>query len=457
MRAFVVDEPRTGALRALNYAPAVERIRLAGSGSSTPLRRLAGRFGDSYGTVFTRLDCAAEMGVSLFSQTDTFAAEPMGRTIRRDSMSHPERHEVRPWQVLICGAGQMGEGNLFGQAMLADSRLVGGYLGPDTFAVDFEEPGSDLNLWAYAFLCTHIGRLAISSTAYGTSIPHIRADLLGSLPIPHAPRETVASVARLVRHAAHSRERFYNDLQHARSIVASVPEARAAAELCAGRARRVVSWSGPFPTLSAWTYASTGGALDLLRRSWTGRVGDVVRAGGIFRGGRGPRVACQPPHGVDFLSQRDAFLIRPVPQRVLLPSSGLVPHEGTIMVGGQGTLGEGEIFGRATIVTAGGSRQAWTEHLLRIVPTPSEASTLFAYLTTTVGFRLLRSTAVGTKLLSMRPDLIRALPIPDLTDDERSRVDALVRSSLEARSAADTAEAEAIRIIEQEVLPQWLA
>src|SRR5690606_20967923 len=154
--------------------------------------------------------------------------------------------------------------------------------------------------------------------------------------------------------------------------------------------------------------------------SWTGRVGDVVQAGGIFRGGRGPRVACQPPHGVDFLSQRDAFLIRPVPQRVLLPSSGLMPHEGTIMVGGQGTLGEGEIFGRATIVTAEGSRQAWTEHLLRIVPTPSEASTLFAYLTTTVGFRLLRSTAVGTKLLSMRPDLIRALPIPDLTDDERA-------------------------------------
>lgn len=460
MRAFVVDEPSVGALRALNYAPAVERIRRAGSESSTPLLQLAGRFGESYGTVFTRLDCAPEMGVRLLSQTDTFAAEPLGRTIRRDSMPHPERHEVRPWQVLICGAGQMGEGNLFGNAILADARLAGGYLGPDTFAVEFEEPGSDLSLWAYAFLCTDTGRLAVSSTAYGTSIPHIRADLLGSLPIPHAPAETVARVAELVRKSVDGRERFLAHLLEARAAFTGLPEFQEALELCRLRRRHTIEWRGPFPSLCAWTFASTGGALAFLGSRWTSSLGDFVERGGIFNGPRFTRIDCAAPHGVELMSQRDALLVRPVPRRIVMPSvhpDKLFARPGTIMVGAQGTLGEGEIFGRALFVTEKLARTAFTQHLLRVVPEGPSAEALYAYLTTTVGFRLLRSTAVGTKLLSMRPDLLAALPVPDLNAPVGKAAGELIKRAFEARDSGDQAEAEAIRIIEQEVLPQWLA
>src|SRR5690606_33502686 len=81
MRAFVVDEPRIGALRALNYAPAVERIRRAGSSSARPLSDIVKAFGPAYGTVFTRLDCHSDHGIELLSQSDMFAAEPRGRVI----------------------------------------------------------------------------------------------------------------------------------------------------------------------------------------------------------------------------------------------------------------------------------------------------------------------------------------------------------------------------------------
>ena len=272
----------------------------------------------------------------------------------------------------------------------------------------------------------------------------------------HLPKCT-RRVANLVRKAVALREAYLRNLKSARHIFERLPDIQEANNMCAERTRRVILWAGPFPTLSAWTFASSGGALGFLRKAWSGRIRDVVEVGGIYRGGRGPRIPCATPYGVDFLSQRDAFLIRPVPQRVLLPARGLVARPGTIMVGGQGTLGEGEIFGRAAFVSEDGAKWAWTEHLLRIVPKHGVAARLFAFLTTIVGFRLLRTTAVGTKLLSMRPDLLRQLPIPTLSADDGARVDRLINDSVVARMSADEAEAEAIRIIEQEVLPQWLA
>ncbi|MNY13848.1 hypothetical protein D3C86_1470020 [compost metagenome] len=160
------------------------------------------------------------------------------------------------------------------------------------------------------------------------------------------------------------------------------------------------------------------------------------------------------------MSQRDAMLIRPAPRRIVHPGFDdrlLFAQEGTILVGGHGTLGEGEIFGRAVLVHGRYSRAAFTQDLLRIVPKPTRAHALYAYLTTTVGFRLLRMTAVGTKILSMREDMLRGLPVPDWPAGMEKEIADLVRSAFSARDEAERAETEAIRIIEQEVLPQWLA
>jgi hypothetical protein len=457
MRAFVVDQPRSGALRALNYSPAIERIRRAGSSSARSLRQIVKVFGPAYGVAFARRDCDPDQGVELLSQSDIFAAEPAGRMIRRDSMPRPERHLIEPGQVLIAGTGTLGENELYGRSLIADERLVGKYLSQDAMALVFEEPEADVSLFTYAWLASPTGTQALRSTSYGTKLLRLRKELLSTIPVPLADAATMKRVAALVRSVVRHRERFLRDLREAREVVERHPDVREAHNICASRQRRVAVWNGPLPTLCAWNFASTGDALSLLRQRWAGRLRDVIEAGGIFRGGRGPRIPCCAPHGVDFLSQRDAFLIRPVPQRVLLPSTGLIPRAGTLMVGGQGTLGEGELFGRTTLVSVDGAKKAWTEHLLRIVPRAGYEATLFAFLTTTVGFRLVRSTAVGTKLLSLRPDLLQDVPIPDLSSDDAQRVDALVRSSLVARSRADGDEAQAIRIIEEEVLPQWLA
>jgi hypothetical protein len=97
-----------------------------------------------------------------------------------------------------------------------------------------------------------------------------------------------------------------------------------------------------------------------------------------------------------------------------------------------------------------------TEDLLRLVPRPEVSPLAYAFLSTLVGLRLVRSTAVGTKILNLRFDLLRALPFPSLSPPLQRRVNEHVSSARVARSSAEDAEAEAIRIIEEEVMPPWL-
>jgi hypothetical protein len=460
MKTFVVEQPNVSALRALNYSPAIERIRRAGSESAKPLSSLVEGFGKAYGTVFTRLDCDAQHGIELITQGDMFAAEPVGRVIRADSMNHPERHLVSHGQVLISGAGTLGENELFGRSIIADGRLVGKYVGPHAMALQFKAPDDDFSLFTYAWLASPTGIQAVRSTSYGTKILGLRKDLLGSIPVPVAPKATIAKVAALIRACSQGRENFLRDIRHARLLVEQLPEMQEALEMCGVLRRHSIMWTGPFPSLSAWNFASSGGALRHLRAKWKSILGDVVERDGIYNGPRFARVECSAPFGVEFMSQRDAMLIRPVPRRIMHPGFSdrlLFAKEGTILVGGHGTLGEGEVFGRAVMVHERLARSAFTQDLLRVVPAGLSAHSLYAYLTTTVGFRLLRTTAVGTKILSLREDMLRLLPVPDWPAGSEKAVAAMVRRAFEERVRSERAESEALRIIEEEVVPQWLA
>lgn len=459
-RSFLVHRPVPAALRALNYTPEVETFREKAGSRTQALGRMLTGLGESYWAVFTRLDCAATCGVELITQTDMFASEPSGRVIRIDSMPKPENHRVRRWQILIAGAGQMAEGNLFGRSIIADDRLAGKYLGPHAVALTFEDEGGDENLWTYAYLNSKIGIQAIKSAAFGTSVPGLRLDLLADLPIPLLDPTTQARVAALVREAVEARERYAEELRAARAVVEALPEMQEALEMCGERRGRCVLWAGELPTLSAWTYASTGGALGHLKNQWPGRLGDVLEEDGLFNGPRFARVSCSPPHGVEFMSQRDVFLIRPIPRRIVNP--GFAEHllfvpEGSLLVGGHGTLGEGEIFGRVVHVSGRLARAAFTQDLLRVQPKAEHSAATYSLLSTLVGFRLLRSTAVGTKILSMRLDLLRALPFPDLSSAQKDLVSERLRIALMSRTESEEKEAEAIRIVEEEVLPEWLA
>jgi hypothetical protein len=460
MRAFVVDEPRVGALRALNYAPAVERIRRAGSDSAKPLGEILKAFGPAYGTVFTRLDCSPDHGIELITQGDMFAAEPSGRVIRLDSMRNPERHLVTRGQVLIAGAGTLGENELYGRSILADGRLAGKYVGPHSMSLHFEDPDADFSLFTYAWLASPTGVQALRSTSYGTKILGLRKDLLSTLPVPVADRATMKRVAALIRRSVSGREDYARAIVASRRLVESIPDVAEALEACRYRRRRSVVWDAALPSLCAWNFAAAGGALPELRRKWSTRLADVVQSRGIFLGPRTARVGCAAPHGVQLLSQRDVFMIRPVGQRVA--RSGIADRlihvpEDSLLVAANGQMNEGSLFGKIELASIFSRETGITGHIMRILPRSGQREAIYGFLSTSVGQLLMKSTAVGTSVPSMRTDLLASLPFPDPGLLPLAELREFVRRAEVARIDAQEAESEAIRIIEEEVLPQWLA
>ena len=120
-------------------------------------------------------------------------------------------------------------------------------------------------------------------------------------------------------------------------------------------------------------------------------------------------------------------------------------------------MNEGSIFGRVELASYAGWKSGVTQDILRVLPQKGFRELAYAFLSTTVGQWLLKSTAVGTSIPSMRIDLLEQLPFPDPTTVPQQEIVRSVRKAEAARIEADEAETEAIRIIEQEVLPQWLA
>lgn len=460
MKVFVVDDTRSRALRALNYSPAIERIRRAGSNSARPLREVVRMFGPAYGTVFTRLDCQPDHGVELVTQSDMFAAEPQGRVIRRDCMPEPERHLIKRGHILIAGAGTLGENEIYGRALLADNRLAGKYVGPDAMTLVFEDSDDDFSLFSYAWLASPTGVQAIRATSYGTKILRFREDLLTALPVPIASRSIVKRVADLIRQCTSSRERYAEQIGEARHLLEQMPDMHDALKACSNRTRRSIWWSGPLPSIRAWNFAAGGGIVHLLGRNWKTQLREVITSGGIFNGPRFARAECLPPHGIDFLSQRDVFMIRPVGRRIAVPDIPkrllFVPRN-ALLVGSHGQMNEGSIFGKVELASFAGWRSGVTQDILRVLPQDGYRELTYAFLSTTVGQWLLKSTAVGTSIPSMRVDLLERLPFPDPSSVPLDDIRQHVLNAEEARIAADVAEAAAIRIIEEEVLPQWLA
>ncbi len=458
-QVFRVTNTRSSALRALNYTPEIEAFRQRGQGARS-LGDLAVEVGPAYGTVFTRLDCEADHGIELLSQADMFRSEPEGRIIRRDSMRFPERHLVRKWQILMAGAGTLGKTEIYGRSILADSTLSGKYVGPDAVTLTFAEPGSDENLFTYAFLCSKIGVRAIRSTSYGTKILRYRSDLLRGLPIPLPGSSQQRDIAELVRKSVAAREAYIDGLRSAQRVIEQLPIMQKALVSCQERQRRTLVWSGQMNTICAWNYASTGNAITMLGKRWKAQLGDILETDGIFNGPRFARIPCDSSHGIDFMSQRDVFMRRPVLAHIRRPEISdrqLFVPQNAILAGSHGQLNDGSIFGSVELAEFGAYRCGVTQDILRILTRPEHRNTAYVFLSTTVGRRLLQSTAVGTSIPSVRLDLARRLPFPELTRDQKRLLDEHLETAIKERQRSQRAETEAVRLVEEEVIPQWLS
>jgi type I restriction enzyme S subunit len=139
-----------------------------------------------------------------------------------------------------------------------------------------------------------------------------------------------------------------------------------------------------------------------------------------------------------------------------VPDAELFASPGTLAFANAGTLNEGELFGHVMYVSEMFREMAFSELILRLNPSHG-SEFLYAFLSTIVGFRLLRSTTFGSKLLYLRPEFVRELPVPEVDSITAAQIANLVRKAFAAKDEALRLEQEATQVLEEEVLPQWLA
>lgn len=457
--AYTAPNVSSATLRALNYSPEVSKFLRRGElGKTSNLGDLAHLRNPGNG-IFKAYSCAADLGVPFLTQSDIFQSEPAGRTIRTDNIPDIDSRTVQRGQILIAGVGTLGETELYGRSIIADKRLIGKLLSSDILLLE-QKHDEDTHFYIYAFLCTKVGVRLVRSTSAGTKLLRPRKDLLRKLPIPVPEREKVEKIAELVRTTITEREIYLEEIQAARACIEELPEMQDAISMCAERKGRCTLWDGELSTITGWTYASTGGALAFLRKKWDQRLKDVIKPNGLFNGPRFVRTPVKPPHGFDFLSQRDLHMIRPAPARIAKPKVQdrlLFVPEKAILIASLGQFSEGALFGRAEIATSETAKAALTQHILRMYVHDELALQIYAFLSTQLGLRFLRSTAIGNSVPMMRLDLVKNLPIPTLNKDTGEAVNKHMEQALKSRVLALQSEQEAVRIIEEEVLPEWLA
>lgn len=456
--AHMTHELRHATMRALNYSPLIDRLRARSTQSTPVLRDVTKEIGRAYAKVLTRVACAPEFGEELLSQVDLFAIEPEGRWIRGDLMSFCEDLRIRRGDILVAGAGQIGESTLFGRALIADTRLVGKLAAGDVMVLRAESPDADEWLYVYAFLLSDFGLRAIRACAYGTSIPRMRPDLLSQLPIPIPETKTVKLVAELIRKASTGREKAHEAVLAARRTIESSRVMKEAAASCTRTTPRASMWAGDLPAICARPFVSVGGALQQLLAESRTRVADLLQPNGAYFGLLRQRTPCSAGHGVQLVSQRDSLSVRPLGQWIARPRierRAVFCEPNTIVTSGKGGLGEGHSVGVPALVTARRSHFAYNEDLLRLVPNPSAVGLLYAFLSTRVGRQFLRSTAAGTIVSRLRVDFILRLPVPEVSESENAEVqDAVVRATLHLDEASE-AEANALALVE-ETVRKWL-
>jgi hypothetical protein len=59
--------------------------------------------------------------------------------------------------------------------------------------------------------------------------------------------------------------------------------------------------------------------------------------------------------------------------------------------------------------------------------------------------------------MGLRVDLLLDLPYPEIRHDQKVQLEKHLQNAIDARVSANAAEVDAVRILEEEVLPAWLS
>ncbi len=213
--------------------------------------------------------------------------------------------------------------------------------------------------YLYTFLASKFGYALLTQFNYGGVIKHIEPHHITDLPIPLLPERQRQEIHALIEEAARLRVEGNGLLQEAEDMLIQTLDIES--ELL----KQLTSAFEKDTKMSFVVSASKVTALTLRARNYSPRLHKVIEvlskwnsdnlidvlAAEPFYTGRFKRIPSSSKNAIELLSQGAIFEMKPtgnlISKRAIPNLSNEIVKKGTILVPGQGSLGENEIFGRA--------------------------------------------------------------------------------------------------------------
>ncbi len=313
--------------------------------------------------------------------------------------------------------------------------------------------------YLYTYLRSNYGIPMIISGTYEAVIQHIEPNHMADLPVPRLGGiEDQAHV--LVQRAADEMSESSSLMQGASNQLLSEAGLSESQNHLYLQDERRLGWA------EMSTDAFSLRALSYDPRSqdiWTSiekiehdRLGDVVDRNNfeghiVFK-----RIDCDPKYGIMLLGQRNAFHLRPDGRLISTKSIeglGLKVPVGTSLIPCHGTLGEQELYCRATLVTERTSQNAFSGDFYRCIPLKDKIKPgyLFAFLRTRLAFRLIRSMSTGSKQQYQHPIRMAQMPIPRLKNKIEEEIAKKVDRAIYLRDHSLELEDQARTLVEEAI------
>lgn len=322
------------------------------------------------------------------------------------------------------------------------------------------EPG-----YLFAFLTSRYGYSLLVQPSYGGVIKHIEPHHIMSLPVPLMEKNLRIRVNNNMLKAGDLREKANELLKAAElKLISSLQLDPADLNILTAPYERetALHYEVDFNDLNQKTFRARNyskrkrNIIDVLKSKPYDKLSDVLKELPSY-GGRYKRITVKKEFGVELLSQGDIFSAKPkgriISTRAIKNISEEYVKRGTTLIPAQGTLGENEIFGRAKFVWGYLDDKLIAGHAMRFSPDEEKipAGYLHAVLSSSLWFRIFRSTVYGTNLLGFIIDLIVDYPIPRLEKNEENDIDKMVKQAYDYFTEANYLEDWAVDKIENEI------
>lgn len=370
---------------------------------------------------------------------------------RKDAESrHLKYLRLEPGMTLISCSGTIG------RMIYARPDMDGIWSSQDVMKV-VPDPEKISPGYLYAYLSGRYGVPQVISGTYGAIIQHIEPTHIWELPVPRLG-EIEAQADRLIAEAAQLRTDFQRLLNQATEMYFSSVGLRNMTSVEWHNSGRDLGFSSSlrFPrSLRALNFNPR--YRNLIAQTRLRRykeLGEICREGLLGYGKRFKRVDCEPQFGVRLIGQRELFQITPEGRWVApqYTPNDVYLTEDTILIAGQGTLGESEVFCRSQFITNTWLNYAYSEHFVRVRPSSEySCAVVFAFLRSETAFRCMRSISTGSKQQSIHEGMLAEIPIPVPPAQAQKDIEALVRKAYGARHRADALESQAVSLVEDAI------